>query len=70
MSKYYAIFLNEMGEPAFKYPSELCATSKKEAYKFLSEDVAPEHIYGIYTENEFGIAYNSKNFSMLRPRIL
>jgi hypothetical protein len=50
----YLIVLSDMeGNPDYMHPSELYGSSKNEVYNLISENVPPENIVGIYSENEY-----------------
>lgn len=54
------ILNNSDGTPDYRYPSELCGTSKSEIYNLLLENTPAENIAVIYTEEEY---YNFMNSS-------
>jgi hypothetical protein len=60
MQKFMCILNNSDGMPDYRYPSELCGTSKSEIYNLLLENTPEENIAAIYTEEEY---YNFMNSS-------
>lgn len=62
MATYYVILSDMEGNEDWRYPTEIEATDKKDAYKAIAESCPPENIRAVLTADEYRAKTSNKNF--------
>ena len=62
MATYYVILSDMEGNEDWRYPTEIEATDKNDAYKAIAESCPPENIRAVLTADEYRAKTSNKNF--------